>query len=157
MALRLLLILVCWASWSCGAIAQSGQLTQGFGRDGSPLTNDPLTERPDEAAEAELPTDRPIYDAPWVRLRALDTVTGKLTDFDVEIGTFVSFERLEVAALSCKYPEDEISSEAYAFLRVRDKREQEIRFSGWMFASSPALSALDHPRYDVWVLNCRTE
>ncbi|MEO1548802.1 MAG: DUF2155 domain-containing protein [Pseudomonadota bacterium] len=140
------------------AWGQAGQLTQGFGNDGNPLTNDPLTSRAIPLNdEAELPTDRPIYDAPWVRLRALDTITGALTDFDVQVGTFVSYERLEVAALSCKYPEGEIGSEAYAFLRVRDKREDDIRFSGWMFASSPALSALDHPRYDVWVISCRTE
>ena len=45
-------------------------------------------------------------------------------------------------------------ADAYAFLKIRDVRETSPRFSGWMFASSPALSALDHPRYDVWVVSC---
>ena len=40
---------------------------------------------------------------------------------------------------------------------IRDIREEEARFYGWMFASSPALSALDHPRYDIWVLKCRID
>ena len=41
--------------------------------------------------------------------------------------------------------------------RIRDVRETAPRFSGWMFASSPALSALDHPRYDVWVVSCSND
>jgi hypothetical protein len=53
-------------------------------------------------------------------------------------------------------PEDD-AADAYAFLRIRDVREDTARFSGWMFASSPALSALDHPRYDVWVLSCSSD
>ena len=46
------------------------------------------------------------------------------------------------------------TGDAYAFLQIRDVREPAPRFSGGMFASSPALSALDHPRYDVWVVSC---
>jgi hypothetical protein len=51
-------------------------------------------------------------------------------------------------------PRDDPAGDADAFLQIRDIRETVMRFSGWMFASSPALSALDHPRYDVWVVSC---
>ncbi|MEM9431921.1 MAG: DUF2155 domain-containing protein, partial [Pseudomonadota bacterium] len=66
------------------------------------------------------------------------------------------FKRLEVTLEACRYREGGSGTDAFAFLRIRDRREAEPRFEGWMMSSSPALSALDHPRYDVWVIACRT-
>ena len=63
-------------------------------------------------------------------------------------------ERLEIALRDCRAPVSDSRGEAVAYLRIRDLREETARFSGWMFASSPALSALDHARYDVWVESC---
>ena len=59
-----------------------------------------------------------------------------------------------IHAEACRVPRDDPKGDAEAFLSIRDLREPAPRFSGWMFASSPALSALDHPRYDVWVVSC---
>ena len=89
-----------------------------------------------------------------LHLRALDILNGATTDMTVRIGETVRFGRLEITADTCRVPEDNPKGDAYAFLRIRDTREDRPRFSGWMFASSPALSALDHPRYDVWVVSC---
>ncbi len=89
-----------------------------------------------------------------LHLRALDTLNGAATDLDVAVGQTVRFGRLEITADTCRVPEADPKADAYAFLRIRDVREEKPRFSGWMFASSPALSALDHPRYDVWVVSC---
>ena len=61
------------------------------------------------------------------------------------------FGHLEITAETCRVPQDDPTADAYAFLRSATSARQTPRFSGWMFASSPALSALDHPRYDVWV------
>jgi len=88
-------------------------------------------------------------------LRALDTSTGKLLDIDIGTGQTLKFERLEITLSDCRYPEENPSSDAFAYLTIRDIRETDPRFEGWMVASSPALSAMDHPRYDVWVLRCR--
>lgn len=89
-------------------------------------------------------------------LRALDTMTGQLEDMDISVGQTLTFKRLEITLGDCRYPLEHPESEAYAFLNIRDIRENTPRFQGWMVASSPALSAMDHPRYDVWVLRCRT-
>ena len=72
----------------------------------------------------------------------------------MRVGETVRYGYLEITADTCRVPKDDPAADAYAFLRIRDIRESEPRFSGWMFASSPALSAMDHPRYDIWVQSC---
>lgn len=89
-----------------------------------------------------------------VLLRGLDTLNGTAQDIPVRVGDTIRFGHLEIKVEACRVPSDDPSSDAYAFLKIRDIREEVMRFSGWMFASSPALSALDHQRYDVWVLSC---
>ncbi|MEO0683106.1 MAG: DUF2155 domain-containing protein, partial [Pseudomonadota bacterium] len=71
-------------------------------------------------------------------------------------GETLRAERLELALRSCRVPAADTRQDAVAYLEIRDLREAVPRFAGWMFASSPALSALDHARYDVWVLSCST-
>ncbi len=93
-------------------------------------------------------------DEPVVHLRGLDTLDGTAEDIDMRVGDSVRFGYLEIAAETCRVPRGDETGDAYAFLQIRDVREANPRFSGWMFASSPALSALDHPRYDVWVVSC---
>ncbi len=87
-------------------------------------------------------------------LRGLDTMNGDLVDINLLEGETKSFERLEITLGECRYPVENPSSDAFAFVTIRDLREDSPRFKGWMVASSPALSAMDHPRYDVWVLRC---
>lgn len=89
-------------------------------------------------------------------LRGLDRINGTAQDIIVSVGETVTYERLEVTLLACRYPRGDINSDAFAQLIIQDIREEAPRFIGWMFASSPALSALDHPRYDVWVLSCQS-
>lgn len=90
-------------------------------------------------------------------LRGLDRITGAVGNFPMEIGETLQFERLEITLEACRYPPNDVNKDAYALLKIRDIREEEDKFYGWMFASSPALSALDHPRYDIWVLSCQIE
>ena len=89
-------------------------------------------------------------------LRGLDRINGTAQDIVITVGETVTYERLEVTLLACRYPRGDINSDAFAQLIIQDIREEAPRFIGWMFASSPALSALDHPRYDVWVLSCQS-
>ena len=89
-------------------------------------------------------------------LRRLDKVSGRTTDLPLQIGEAVRYGRLEMRLGECRYPAGQEEVEASAYLIIRDIREDEAAFEGWMFASSPALSSLDHPRYDVWVLRCKT-
>ena len=92
--------------------------------------------------------------AEFATLRGLDRLNGTVEDIDVKVGDTIRFARLEITLNACRYPQGDIAKDAYAEMRIRDIREMDPRFNGWMFASSPALSALDHPRYDVWVLSC---
>ncbi|GLQ19872.1 DUF2155 domain-containing protein [Algimonas porphyrae] len=100
-----------------------------------------------------------------VELRALDKVTARTFDYTVPIGETVDFGSLTIHARHCeKTPPTELP-ETYAFLQIDDRQltedgeeaEEGARlFSGWMFASRPAISALDHRVYDVWVIGCVT-
>lgn len=89
-------------------------------------------------------------------LRGLDRVAGTSEDLPIEAGGQTQVGHLIVMLSQCRYPVENPAGEAYAFLDIFDTRADEIIFSGWMIASSPALNALDHRRYDIWVLNCTT-
>ncbi len=96
-----------------------------------------------------------VLEAPGAILRALDKTVGRSTDIEIASGQTVVMGRIAVRLIECRYPEDTPGAEAYAHIQVLDLEGMEL-FDGWMIASSPALSALEHPRYDVWVLRCRT-
>jgi hypothetical protein len=106
------------------------------------------------AKTLQIANDQKTLQADIVHLRGLDTLNGTTEDIDIRSGETVRYGYLDIVADTCRVPNGNVSGDAYAFLRIRDIREDSQRFSGWMFASSPALSALDHPRYDVWVLSC---
>lgn len=89
-------------------------------------------------------------------LRALDKYTGSVVDIEMTAGTLSRFGRLELILTECRYPAGNPSGDAYAGLQIREVGAETIVFSGWMVASSPALNAMEHPRYDVWVLRCKT-
>ena len=95
-----------------------------------------------------------VASAPGAVLRALDKVSGETTDLEIARGQSLRYGRLTIVLGDCRYPADNPASDAYAWLEIRDPALTEPAFSGWMVASSPALNALDHPRYDVWVLRC---
>ena len=90
-------------------------------------------------------------------LRGLDKVDGQVTDMALPNGMVAEIGRLSVELKECRYPVDDSISDAYALITIRDIASSNVLFSGWMLASSPALNALEHPRYDVWVLRCKTE
>lgn len=88
-------------------------------------------------------------------LRALDKVSGQSTDIEVDAGGEAKFGALTVRMSECRFPAGDANSDAFAHLTITDGASAKPLFDGWMVASSPALSALDHPRYDVWVIRCR--
>ncbi len=93
-------------------------------------------------------------EADGAMLRFLDKLTSVTGDVTLSRGQAAQFGRLVVRLDSCRYPAENPASDASAHLTVVEDTAQATLFSGWMVASSPALSALDHPRYDVWVLSC---
>ena len=90
-------------------------------------------------------------------LRALDKVDGSTADLEVPTGYKARIYGLDVAVGECRFPAGDPAGDAFAFLQISEGAAQaEPLFTGWMIASSPALNALDHARYDVWVLRCIT-
>lgn len=94
--------------------------------------------------------------APGGVVRVLDRLSGALVDIDLSRGQAEETGRLTVQMDECRYPVDNPASDAEAHLTIHDSAVTSPVFAGWMVASAPALSALDHPRYDVWVLRCDT-
>lgn len=98
-----------------------------------------------------------------VILRGLDKVTARTRDFEIGIGESEQFGSLEVQARYCRKRPPEEPPETFAFLEVFDRRtdgfgtelDGDKIFSGWMLGSNPALNPLEHPVYDVWVIDCR--
>lgn len=89
-------------------------------------------------------------------LRGLDKFSGEVVDIDLPAGRTVRFERLNITLTECRYPTGNPSGNAYAGLQITETGRPGVVFSGWMIASAPALSAMEHARYDVWVMRCTT-
>ncbi len=90
-------------------------------------------------------------------LQGLDKVTARISTIRAPVGLTVSFGSLEIIARTCVKRPPEEPPESAAFLEIMDAKQGEapVRiFTGWMFASSPALSALEHPVYDISVVDC---
>ena len=105
---------------------------------------------------APLAQAQEMTTAPGGVLRWLDKLTGVTEDVDLTTGQTSKHGRLTITLDECRYPVEDPTSNAVAHLTITDDLHPEPVFVGWMIATSPALSALDHPRYDVWVLRCIT-
>lgn len=104
---------------------------------------------------------RATIDTPVARLQSIDKITARTLTFEVKTGSTVKFGSLYIKLQACRRAPDIEKPESAAFMQVWEvtdegtpQQKAEWVFSGWMFASSPGLSAMDHPIYDVWVLEC---
>ncbi len=110
-----------------------------------------------QEAPGRLQTEEPpagVALAEGALVRGLDKVTGEIVDFELAEGESARLGRLTISAGECRYPADDPSSNAYAWLTILDDVAPEPVFQGWMIAAAPALNALDHARYDVWLIRC---
>ncbi|WP_061935562.1 DUF2155 domain-containing protein [Aureimonas sp. AU22] len=90
----------------------------------------------------------------------LDKITGRITTFDVRINETVQFGALQVTPRACFTRTQDEAPKTDGFIEVDEiTLEREIRriFTGWMFADSPGLNAVEHPVYDVWLKDCKTD
>jgi hypothetical protein len=97
-------------------------------------------------------------------LQGLDKITARVSKFDAPVDQSVRFGTLVITARACvkKPPEEEPNTAAFLIIdEVRPGDANGVQskrvFSGWMFASSPAISALEDPIYDINVLDCKTD
>ena len=114
-------------------------------------------------SERAEPQDLSSEPGSIIVLRGLDKVTARTQDFEAPIGETVDFGALTITAQYCRKRPPEETPETFAFLQIIDRRtdgfgvetDGDVIFSGWMFGSNPALNPLEHPVYDVWVIDCR--
>jgi hypothetical protein len=117
------------------------------------------------AAHAPLPPEEVVVAPPPQRIvnptavfAGLDKITGRITSFDVAIDETVQFGALRVTPRACYSRPPTEAARTDAFLDVDEVTLQgEVRriFTGWMFATSPGLNAVEHPIYDIWLSECR--
>lgn len=103
------------------------------------------------------PARADLVDMPVVKLQSLDKITARTMIFEARVGNTVKFGPLYIKIRACRKAPPIEQPEAAAFLQVWEVTPQEEAkwvFSGWMYASSPGLSAMNHPVYDVWVIDC---
>ncbi|POO57322.1 DUF2155 domain-containing protein [Agrobacterium rosae] len=90
----------------------------------------------------------------------IDKITGRITSFDVYLNETVQFGALQVTPKVCYSRDDTEAQKIDAFIEVDeitlDRKIKRI-FTGWMFADSPGLNAVEHPIYDVWLTGCKQE
>jgi hypothetical protein len=103
-----------------------------------------------ETPTQKIPNGRAVFSG-------LDKITGRIISFDAAIGETVQFGALQVTARACytRPPTEATNTDAFVDVdEVTLKGEIKRIFTGWMFASSPGLHAVEHPIYDVWLTDC---
>ena len=113
----------------------------------------PASAQTESQQEAAVPADT----VTGVRLQGLDKITARIFAFDAPMNQTVRFGYLEITARACEVSAEEDIPERTAFLQIAEhkpERDPVQVFSGWMFASSPSVSAMEHAVYDVWVVDC---
>jgi hypothetical protein len=110
-------------------------------------------EEPAKPATEETPPPAPNA----IVLQGLNKVTGRISRFDGLLGTVLRFGNLEIVPRRCWQSAPEERPEHAALIEITELRQGEppkAVFTGWMFASSPGLSTLEHPVYDIAVISC---
>ena len=99
-------------------------------------------------AQADILTDT-------ITLRTMDKITGRVQKITVGVGEPTKVGSLTVLVDKCLKKPPEETPENAAFLTIMDEDASEKPvFQGWMFSSNPALSAMEHPVFDIWVVEC---
>ena len=97
---------------------------------------------------------------PIAAFSGLDKITGRITNFDVYIDETVQFGALQITPRVCYTRPPTEAQRTSVFLEVDQvslKGGTQRVFTGWMFADSPALNAIDNPVYDIWLVDCKQQ
>ena len=102
------------------------------------------------------------FSSQWIEgnklvIQGLDKITARIKTFEVDVGQTHKFGMLDIFVERCVFSKPIFKPESLAFIKIKDNSDRlsEVKFSGWMFASSPALNALENPVYDVSILACK--
>ena len=102
------------------------------------------------------------FSSQWIEgnrlvIQGLDKITARIQTFEVDVGETHKFGVLDIFVERCVFSKPIFKPESLAFIKIKDNSDRlsEVKFSVWMFASSPALNALENPVYDVSILDCK--
>ena len=102
------------------------------------------------------------FASPWIEgnklvIQGLDKITARIETFEVFVGQTHKFGVLDIFVERCVFSKPIFKPESLAFIRINDNSDRfsEVKFKGWMFASSPALNALENSVYDLSILACK--
>ena len=124
---------------------------------GTPQPFDPSAPPPADEVIAEPPSQKITNTA--ALFSGLDKITGRIINFDVTIGETVQFGALQLTPRACYTRPPTETANTDAFVEVDEVTLQgEVRriFTGWVFAASPGLHAVEHPIYDIWLTDCKS-
>jgi hypothetical protein len=146
-----------WSSWQSSANIEKGKKQQKSSPDTASGGEEGLLQKPDPNPRliANQPPERFVNN---VELQMLDKITGRASKVEAKIGTRIIFERLEIEPLKCwkSFPEE--NPENKLLLKIFEVNRQSGKskriFYGWIFSSTPSISGLEHPLYDVKLKNC---
>jgi len=103
--------------------------------------------------------------ASWIKLetahfKALDKITARIKQLDIIVNEEQDLGTLIIQLKSCQNRPPDYLPDSAAYIEIYDKmnlndNDTGLIFSGWMFSSSPALSALEHPVYDISLISCK--
>ena len=103
-----------------------------------------------------------VFSSQWIEgnklvIQGLDKITARIQTFEVNVGQTYRFGVLDIFVKRCVFSKPIFKPESLAFIKIKDNSDRlsEVKFRGWMFASSPALNALENSVYDVSILVCK--
>ena len=103
-----------------------------------------------------------VFASPWIEgnklvIQGLDKITARIETFEVFVGQNYKFGVLDIFVERCVFSKPIFKPESLAFIKINDNSDRfsEVKFKGWMFASSPALNALENSVYDLSILACK--
>ena len=103
-----------------------------------------------------------VFSSQWIEgnklvIQGLDKITARIQTFEVNVGQTHRFGVLDILVERCVFSKPIFKPESLAFIKIKDNSDRlsEVKFRGWMFASSPALNALENSVYDVSILVCK--
>ena len=90
-------------------------------------------------------------------IQGLDKITARIKTFEVDVSKTHKFGVLDIFVERCVFSKPIFKPESLAYIKIKDNSDRlsEVKFKGWMFASSPALNALENSVYDISILACK--
>ncbi len=108
-----------------------------------------------------IPKEKNLIKAHYAKIQILDKINGLTYNYKITIGSKLNFKNIEIISKACYKADPQDLPQDVIFLKInefdlKDKSKKSNAFNGWLFSSSPSLNSVEHPIYDVTLINCYT-